>query len=244
MRIYTPTIPLCLQQRPYAGGLGASLYLGSGDPDADPGPSSILFRRNRILFGGAHLVFLGTDVQLGGASIPKTPAVAQVTSPTAEINYSIPEYLEGKVVWAQIRTFKDDVENESIYRPRRIVLDGDGELDDRILGTAYVTELIALDGGGLTVKFIYSASRDGAQPVQFVLSRTAGPTSPSPATTPFVAGQRQFELTIASLQDAGAYTFTLSAEGDTTSADLVTGIAFTADGSGPPAVSSLTATEY
>ncbi|OGT59909.1 MAG: hypothetical protein A3E01_10725 [Gammaproteobacteria bacterium RIFCSPHIGHO2_12_FULL_63_22] len=244
MRLICQDHSLLPSQRPFAGGIGASLYLGDGDPLTDPGPVSILYRRNTILDGSDQPVLCGEIHDFGAASYHKSPAVDQVTSPTEEMAYAIPAALYGRVVWAQVRTFKDDVENESLYRPRRIVLDGSGGDAAEILGTARVTELLALDGGGVLVRFIYDAVRDGAQPEQFALSRTAGPTSPLPGVTLFVAGQRRYELTIASLQDAGAYTFTIRGEAAATSKDLVIGITFTADGDGPPAVSGLSAVEY
>lgn len=244
MRIVCEDHTICFAQRPFAGTLGASLYLGDGDPSADPGQTSIVYRRNLILDGVDQLVSCGVTLPLGASSVPKTPAVAQVASPTDELSYAIPAALHGRVVWAQVRTFAGDVENESIYRPRRIVLDGDGDLDDRILGAARVTELVALDGGGVLVRFTYDAARDGAQPTQFALVRTAGPTSPASGTTPFVSGGRRYEISIPSLQHAGSYTFKLRADAASSAADLVTGILFTADGAGPPAVSSLSVEEY
>lgn len=244
MRLQCDDHDLLFGQRPFAGGKGASLYLGDGDPLADPGPSCIRYRRDLVLDANNFVVALCATHDFGAASFPKSLAVDQVDQPDAELAYTIPATLYGRVVWAQVRTFKDDVENETLYRPRRIVLDGSGGDASEILGTARVIEILALDAGGVRVRFVYEPSRDGAQPVQFSLNRTAGPTSPSPGVTPFVANQRQYDLTIAGLQHAGAYTFKLTAEGATTSADLVTGITFTADAAGPPAVSGLSSTEY
>lgn len=244
MRILADDHELLPSHRPFAGGIGASLYLGEGDPLADPGPTCIVYRRNRMFDGTDQIVPLAGEYNLGATSFPKSPAVDQVAGPGTELSYAILAALHGRVVWAQVRTCRDDVENETLYRPRRIVLDSSGADASQILGTGRATAVLALDGGGVLVQFLYDAVRDGAQPEQFALSRTAGPTSPSPGVTPFVAGQRRYELTIPSLQDAGAYTFTIRGEAATTSKDLVTGIVCTADGSGPPAVSNLSATEY
>lgn len=241
MRIVCEKHLLLLNDHPFADGVGASLYLGDGDPQADPGQSCIVYRKNR-LFGGVD--FLLPTFGIGAASVPKTQAVAQVDSPDAELSYAIPSALFGRVVWAQVRTFQDDVENETIYRPRRIVLDGAGALDAQILGAARITELVKRDAGGLLVRFVYESVRDGVQPAQFVLARTAGPTSPNPVVVTAVTGQRNYELEMTGLQNAGAYTFTLRGENSPASADLVTGITFTADAAGPSGASGLAATEY
>lgn len=244
MRLLCQDHALLPSQRPYADGRGASLYVGDGAPGDNPREDVILYRRNYIFDGAEQLVALGETVDLGGASFVKTPAVDQVDSPADELSYAIPAALHGRVVWAQVRTFEDDVENETIYRPRRLVLDGDGELDAQILGTARITELVKRDAGGLLVRFVYESSRDGVQPAQFVLARTAGPTTPNPVVLIASGSRRNYEIEVAGLTNAGAYTFKLSAENSPASVDLVTGIAFTADGAGPSGASGLVAAEY
>lgn len=245
MRLLCDDHDFIFDQRPFAGGRGASLYIGDGDPLADPGPGCIAYRRNTILDGADSLVpYLDEVLDLGAASVPKTLAVAQVEEPVDELPYTIPAELFDRVVWAQVRTFQDHVENESIYRPRRIVLDGSGDVENRILGSAAVVQKLALDGGGLRVDFVWTSVRDGTQPIQFALVRTAGPTSPSTATVLAVAGQRNYSITITGLQNAGAYTFRLDAEAGLVADTLISGITFSADAAGPPSVSGVTATEY
>ncbi len=226
-----------LSHRPYAGPLGVSLYAAAVDPLADPGPRSIEYRRCRIL-DGSDTVLAGLDgvYALGAASVTKSPRLASVTNPTAEIRYLIPEEWAEQAVWAQLRTYAADHENETIYRPRRIHLDADGEDVTPVLATATVIAIEKRDGGGLLLRFSYNASRDSATPTQFVLTKVTGTGTITPGTVDYDATERIYEIEITGLTNAVAYTFTLSAETETGSTDLVTGIAFTADAAGPPAV--------
>lgn len=230
---------MLLYDRPYAGSLGVSLYAAAVDPLTDPGPRSIEFRRNRILNSTDNLVAGVAGVfGLGADSVPKSPRLESVTSPTGEISYQIPVEWQEKTVWVQLRTFAEDFENETIYRPRRIVLDGDGDDATPVLSTATVLALEKRDGGGLLVRFAYNQTRDSATPNQFVLTKATGAGSISPGVVAFADEQRIYEIEVTGLANAVAYTFTLHAETDAVSTDLVTGIAFTGDSAGPPAVTA------
>lgn len=232
-----PFHALALYDRPYAGTLGVSLYAAALDPLTDPGPRSIEYRRCRIL-DGSDSVIAGVEgvFALGADSVPKSPRLASVTQPTDEISYPIPAEWQDQTVWAQLRPYAQDYENETIYRPRRIVLDSNGDDASPVLATATVLKTEKRDGGGMLVRFTYNASRDSATPLQFVLTKATGTGTITPGTVAYAADQRIYEIEVTGLTNAVAYTFTLSAETAVGSTDLVTGMAFTGDSAGPPAV--------
>lgn len=235
--------PLLLQDAPYDGSLGASLYAAAVDPLTDPGPTAIEFRRNRIL-DSADGVISNVDgmYDLGASSVPKTPAIASVDSPDAEIRYAIPAAWHEKTIWANVRTHAEGYENETIYRPRRVTLDAAGDDDTGVFGTATIIDLEKRDGGGLRVRFAFADSRNGATPTGFTLTKTTGTGTIAPGTVAYTSDARVYEIDVTGLTDSVAYTFTLSATHAGGSTDLVAGIAFTGDSSGPGAV-TLTAVE-
>ncbi len=238
MRLLQDDVPLILINRPFAGGLGAALYLGQGSATA------IEYRRNRLLDGATSLVPRLTMYRLGEASVSKTPAVDLVKSPATELQATIPAgWLPGDV-WANVRTHQADIENETIYHPRRLNADGSGDVVDAVLGTARVLGLDKRDAGGLRIRWVYAASVDGLQPDYFLCRKTAGPTTVVSITTDALDGGRDYAFELSGLQDGGAYTFAIDAVAGTVTTTLLTGIAFTADAAGPPAVSGLVAEEY
>ena len=171
--------PLLLQDAPYAGSLGAALYLAAVDPDSDADPSVIEYRRCRT-FDGADGFISGVDgmFDLGASSVPKSPAVAFIDSPDDEFRYSIPVDWHGKTIWAQVRTHAADYENETLYRPRKITLDGSGDDDTPVYGTATILAAEKRDDGGLRVRFSFTASRTGATPTAFTLTSTLETLTP------------------------------------------------------------------
>ena len=249
MRILQPGLPALFAHQPFSGGLGAALYIGYGDPD--PGKDAIRYRHGRIPDGTDYLL-ADTDQKfpLGNANVTKTEAIAFVKSPTKQFVANLPSeaLVDGMTIWFQVRTHQSNVENETIYRPRKIVIDSSFDGSGKIEGSGRLLKLEKRDAGGVRFRFVYSPSKDGLQPTQFVLNRTAGPTSPSPETVLFVKGKRQYEIDIAGLQDAGAYTFQITAENGAVSKLLVgnngNDIDLTADADGPPPPDSLIAVEY
>lgn len=234
--------PLLLQDAPYAGSLGAALYVAVVDPDADADPSVIEYRRCRT-FDGADGFISGVDgmFDLGASSVPKSPAVAFLDSPDGEFRYSIPVAWHEKTVWAQVRTHAANYENETLYRPRKITLDAGGDDDTPVYGTATIIAIEKRDSGGLRVRFSFAGSRAGATPTGFVLTKATGTGTITPGTADYVADGRVYEIDVTGLTNAVAYTFTLSATHANGSTDLAT-IAFTGDSAGPGAV-TLTAVE-
>ncbi len=242
MRILAEDQDLVFIDRPYAGGVGASLYAAAVDPENDPGPTALEYRRNRILDGaGDLLAYQRTSFDLGAASVPKSPRIAAVDAPTAEFSYPVPESWHGKAVWLQVRTFADDREHDTIYRPVRVLVDDAGEITPSIMGTVTVTELEKRDAGGLLVRFVFAASRDGIQPQAFTLRKATGTGTIADGTTPFISGQRIYELEVTGLTDAVAYTFDLLGVIGEAEQTLQPAIAFTADATGPPSVTGLVA---
>lgn len=239
MRCVVEDHDLLLYDRPYAGALGVSLYAAAVDPDADPGPRAIEFRRNRILDSADQcLAGVSGVYNLGETTVPKSPRLTDVTQPTGEIRYAIPAAWQEKTVWAQVRTHAADYENETIYRPRRLMLGDDGEDVTPVFGTATVIALEKRDGGGLRLRFSWNQPRDGLTPTQFVLGKVTGSGTIMPGTVPYYEAQRVYEIDVTGLSNGVAYTFKLWAETSTVSTDLITGIAFTGDTQGPPAVTA------
>lgn len=239
MRCVVEDHDLLLFDRPFSGGIGVSLYAAAVDPLTDPGPRAIEFRRNRILNSSDH-VLAGIDgvFALGASSVEKCPRLAVVTDPTAEIRYAIPAEWQEKRVHVQLRTYAEDYENETIYRPRKLDLDAGGEDVTPVLGTATILTTEKRDGGGLRLRFAWNQPRDGAVPTQFVLTKATGTGTITPGTVTYVPDQRVYEIDVSGLSNGVAYTFTLSATITAGSTDLVTGIAFTGDSAGPPAVTA------
>lgn len=224
--------------RPFNGS-GASLYIGSGTPD--PGPESILYRRQRL---GAGKFLQGPESTIGDTNVNKTARVASVANPTAAIPYTLPGSLASKTVYAQVRTYKDDCENETIFRPVRIELDGSLADITGIHGTAVLLDYEKRSGGIVRLRFLWIPARTGIQPTLFRALRTAGPTSPADATVPAVTRGRLYEIDTPALSDSAPYTYKIRAENGATTKDLLTGISITADATGPVVPTSGTAAAW
>jgi hypothetical protein len=220
----------------FEGGPGVSLYLGPAGTD----DATQIQYRNRRLFNGQVWFPLSTGWNGGQEFFLHDSIIAQVTCPTEEITYSLPVAYTDTTFWLQLRTFAGGLENPSIYAQQRITVDSDQEQADSIDGSAFVTAIQKRDAGGLRVRFEWIPAITGIQPTQFTLSRTAGPTSPSDVSVTASGLFLYYEIDMASLQDAGAYTFALKAVNGAITKTLST-ISFTADASGPAAVTSLAA---
>lgn len=224
--------------RPFAG-QGASLYVGAGSPD--PGTESVVFRRVRLR--AAHWL-QGVESTYGRTSLAKTARVAAVDDPVAAVDYPLPEALANQVVYLQVRTFRDDVENETNLRPARIELDGDLESAETIDGTATLLATEIRTGGIVRIRFAWHAARTGLVPTSFTAIRTAGPTSPANASVPATPFVRLVEIDTPALDDSGPYTYKIRAASGATTKDVLTGIVFTADATGPAAPTAPTSEPY
>lgn len=236
MRVLCEDVDLVFVQRPYAGGLGAGLYVGyATDP---PDERVIEYRRQKTLAGVEGLVSIGERYDFGGATFVKTPAVDLVKSPTQQLRWIIPAAAHGQVLWAQVRTHAEDRENETFYRARLVRIDAEGDPADRIGGTLRVLETVRRVGGGLRLRVAYTPGRDGLVPERFVLRCTSGPTSPAPTSTSYVHGRRLYDLIVEGLTHGAAYQFAVDGVAGTTVTPLATAIPFTPDAQGPPAVAA------
>jgi hypothetical protein len=220
---------------------GASLYVSTNT--AGSTPPAINFRRFRLLRPGQHILALG-NVVTGN----KTSRVDSVTSPTAEFSYAMAANTAYRF---QVRTWKDDKENPVVAFERLFDTDGDTEPVEGIRGNGYLLTAERCSGGGGRFDFIWdNILENGVQPTEFALIRQSGPTSPAEITTAFLTGVRRYRIDISSLTDAGAYVFRIVARNGSTTQNLdnaagsgAPDISFTADGSGPSAVSSVTYSE-
>jgi hypothetical protein len=237
MRVICEDVDLVFVQRPYAGPVGAALYVGFGPGNVDE--RVIEFRRRKTLAGVDACVPVGRRYDLGRPTgYVKTPAVDLVKAPDAALRWTIPPAAHGQTVWAQVRTHADDWEHESLYRARRLTLAGDGDGAPRVGGTLRVLERVKRVGGGLRLRCAYAPGRDGLPPEQFTLRCTAGPTSPAPVSVPWVDGRRLVDLVVDGLTHGGVYTFAVDGVAGEIVTTLASGIVFTADAEGPPAVAA------
>lgn len=206
---------------PFAG-QGASLYVTAG--------SAVQYRR--------YLTKRGRSVLRKGWSgrDAKTLRVAVetgISGDTLEFDYSLPAALASQEVTIDVRHFKDDVENLNTAGVHRVTLDGSRNEVEEIRGTATWLTPEVLAGGIVRLRWVYHAADDGVQPTSFRVDFTAGPTSPADIETDAHSGT-EYELDTAALDDSGTYTIALYAETDTLST-LLTTQSITADASGPPA---------
>lgn len=230
--------------RPFQGGVGASLYAAAVDPDDDPGPIAIEYRRNRALDGCNSVARCSDDLfELGAESVPKSPRVGFCEQPDAEISIDIPDDWLEQAIWTQVRTFGEDYENETLYRHRRILADAGGDEDTIVRGTLTVIELMKRDGGGLLVRAMYAPSRDGVQPEQFRLVKVSGTGSIADVVESYSEKRRLYEFEATGGTNGVAYTFRIDAEADPVVTTLASAIEFTADSAGPPAVTAAVAVE-
>lgn len=243
-RTYQPIVPVGAQVLPVSNRFepdsGAALYLGP--PDVDD-PTRIEYRRVRPLPAGRNPgMIAASDWPDPESPLLHDAARAIVENPEDSIELDLPaDYLpadgETTVFWAQVRTHSRGLENSTLWRPVRIVIDDAGDIVGAIGGRAVITQVEKRDAGGVRIGWDWFPAAHGSQPVTFELRRTSGPTAVATVSTP-VLGQTPHAADIAGLQDEGDYTFALVAVADDAEEVLAT-IEFTADSSGPPAAESL-----
>lgn len=211
---FRPTHRTIYNAQPFAG-QGVSLYVTIGN--------SVLYREQCLMCGSG----LGT-IPTG----EKTTRIDSVSSPASNITVpEDPDWL-GEAISIDIRTFKDDVENESTNW-QTITLDGGGAPVIAIEGAATFLDATPRVGGVVRLRFVWVSSPTGLQPVTFTAIRTAGPTSPANAVKS--AGPRIIEIDTPALSDAAPYTYKIRATNGAVTRDILTGIVFTADATGPVA---------
>lgn len=222
--------------RPFEGS-GASLYANLGTTVQYRAVRVLPTSRSRRRYGWIK----GTagNHNVAASSVLKTTRKASVASPADEISYTIPVAWASNTASFDVRQFADDVENLSDnYRGATITFDANRDDATGIAGSAIFIAAEIRSGGVVRLKFRYFDSAEGIAPTQFVAVRTAGPTSPANVTVSYTVGQGMIEIDTPALSDASAYTYKIRAENGTTTADVLTGIVFTADATGPTAPSS------
>ena len=192
--------PLVFVQRPFSGSTGVSLYWGYS-------ASGIAFRRS-LIFNACDFFFT-LDVLFGAASFKKGLAAALVTSPTTTISASIPSTAWSQQIWVQLREFANDYENETIFRPQQITLDGSGNPVEFLSGTFLLLGVTVGDSGSATINFTWVLSSQSAPVAHFVAARVSGPTSPSP-TSIVPSSARMQALSLSGLS-TGTYVFAVTA---------------------------------
>ncbi len=217
---------------------GASLYVASG-PAGSPAPD-IVYRKFRMLGRYTRPMKLGNL-----ANNSKTCRVASVTEPTKQFpNVTL---AADKAYRFQVRPWKDDQELPTTFGERTLDTGPTAEESTTIDGNGYLVRTDLCENGGVRFWFVYNPSLDGVQPLDFVLSRQSGPTSPASVVVPFSKFRRLYLAEVSGLQDAGAYVFRIAARNGATTLNLDNAsgsgnpdIAVTPDAAGPPAVSGIT----
>lgn len=219
-------------------GEGVSLYATVG--------RTVQYRNLRILPGGRRRRSRSGWIKGSGGNhdianaVEKTARVDSVADPGVEIVWALPaSFIPGagtQNATFDVRRYKDDVENESSNaRTVTVPIDSSGDGDDQILGTAELVNVQIRDDGDVRIRFRYTPSSAGIQPDTFTAVRTAGPTSPADVEITALDGETNFEIDVPGLSDASAYTYKITAENGAVAKDVITGIEFTADATGPTA---------
>ena len=214
-----------LNHHPFTGD-GVSLYAQVG--------TSLQYSNRRVY--SRCLKGTGGEFGIGSTSVTKTSRVASVASPATTIDYTFPVSWHSQTVTVNLRTYKDDVENEDISGSRTFVLDGSGVVVSDITGTAVLLSTRKMDGGVVEIRFQWYEG-DGLPAATFQLIRTAGPTSPSNIVFD-ASGSGVYAVETSVLSDASAYTFKIRAVNGSVTKDVLTGISVTADATGPSAPTS------
>lgn len=169
--------------------------------------AGIFYRKNLILDGADAFITLSANY--GAVSFLKTLALVQVSSPTTTISYSFPSTAWGQKLWIQLRTFAGDYENESLFRPVQITLDGSGNIFEFLSGIYQLLSVAVGDGGSAVINFTWVLNSQSVPVAHFVATRVSGPTSPGPTSVVPASGRIQ-AVTISGLS-TGTYVFALTA---------------------------------
>lgn len=242
-RLFNP--PNCVAVRnKFLGSRGVGVYLspiGGGQDD-------IVYRNQRLYRQrsgrttaiGVPVVFSGdytpaTDELLNDATLDTNKLVDGET--TGSFPFTLPSgyEAEGADFWIDLRTHEGGLENQSLYRPRHIIV-GVGEESDAVLGTAALIRVVKLDGGDARIDFEYIASLSGAQPASFTLRKLTGTGTIADISVAFVSGQRDYSGTITGMTSGLTYTFRLFGVVGAVETQLIATITVVADGDGPAAL--------
>lgn len=230
-----PPLAIFASDRPFEG-QGISVYANQGSAIIYRNPRVVLRRHRR------HRRFWIKSPEerlpLGADPIPKTLRQTSLDGTAGEqldIPLTLPAAWASSDIVVDVRHYRDDAEHLATnVRTVRVELDGSLDPVEEIRGTAQLLAPEIRAGGIVRLRWRWKPAVDGTQPTLFRAIRTAGPTSPASVTTT-ADGAGVYELDTPALSSA-AYTFKISAEAGAVTADVLTGITFTADADGPPAV--------
>lgn len=233
-----PQCPVFASDRPFEG-QGLSVYATVGDEVLYRTPRVVRprFRRHRRIWtkGTTPRLPLGTN------PIAKTTRRAFDTGTAGDeldIALQIPSAWASEEIVIDVRHYRDDVENLATnLRTVRVQLNGSLAEVQEIQGTAILIDPEIRAGGIVRLKWRWIPALDGVQPTLFRAMRTAGPTSPADVTVT-ASGAGRYEVDTPALNSA-AYTYKIRAEVGAVTKDVLTGITFTADAAGPPAVTQI-----
>lgn len=241
-RIFSPPACVILRNR-FLGARGVGVYLspiGGGQAD-------IVYRNQRLYRQASRGTAIGVPVVFSG---DYTPAADELLNDatrdtdklvdgetTGEFDFTLPAgyEAEGADFWIDLRTHEAGLENQSLYRPRHIIV-GDGEESDAVLGSASLIRVQKLDGGDARIDFEYIASLSGAQPESFTLRKLTGTGTIADVSVTFVSGQRDYSGTITGMTSGVTYTFRLFGVVGVVETQLIATITVIADGDGPAAL--------
>ena len=185
----------CTNQ-PFAGGPGAKVYAGLGSADLIRYRPNVIFQP-RVM--PVNPVF-SNDVSL-----------ATVTSPTNTINFTAPAAWSGRSdIWIQVRTWGNGWENESIYQPLNVGIDGGGALVQFIAGTYTRQATTYGDAPSAILNFLWNNQANCVQATAFKAVYVSCPTNFGTVTAAAVSGRAQ-NLVIPGALAAGTYHYTLTA---------------------------------
>lgn len=230
MRIYSRR-PKIFTHTPFEG-QGVSLYVDGR-------------YRNLRVIPDRPFLRQGTEFPVGDATIPKTARIDSTTG-TAGQEVTLTPSLSthnGSTIEVDLRHYKDNVECESVH-PVKVTIDVSGNIENKIRGAYSLINVEVRSGGIVRIRFFYAQAATGIQPETMVISRTAGPTSPSDVSEDYVGGG-VYEIDTPALSDSSAYTYAIKAVNTALSVTRTLGtVSFTADATGPAAATSVTAEAF
>lgn len=231
MRARSHNTRVLLGQRPFADGPGASLYVGT------PNGRSIRYRRLKPVGPASRWYAQSTTATIdpGADSVDKTQRVATADSPATQMTYTLPASLLNVDVAVQVRTFQNDRENQTIYRPVIVGVDGSGEQNDEVRGSVTVLAIEKRDAGGLLVRIAWTPSRDGVQPETLRLRKSSGAGTVADVDVVPNDAIRLYEFEVEGLSNGVTYGFVVQGIAGAVTTALAS-LEFTADSAGPTSV--------
>jgi hypothetical protein len=222
MAVKSIGFPAIINDKAFSG-TGESIYVNTG--------TTVKHRRIRV----SNRKAIRTDASLPTRLTLRNKKVTSGTSTTVNIASLVPGSGTQQIA-VDVRPYASNIELITDQNGIRVItINSSGDGTDTIQGTATIISKTKYAGGIVRVKFRYTPSAQGVQPISFRLTRTAGPSSPTSTSVFYVSGQGLYEISTNILLDSSAYTFKLEGVRNSITKDLVTGISITADATAPSA---------